>query len=132
MPVATQGTVKSLGPDDLAPRAPRSSSPTPITCSCAPATSWCARWAGSTASWRGTGPILTDSGGFQVFSLSKLRRLGEEGVEFRSHLDGSLRLLTPEICVEIQHALGVDILHPLDECLPHPATVEPRPSGRSR
>ena len=69
------------------------------------------------------GPILTDSGGFQVFSLSKLRRLGEEGVEFRSHIDGSLRLLTPEICVEIQHALGVDILHPLDECLPHPASL---------
>ena len=70
------------------------------------------------------GPILTDSGGFQVFSLAKLRKIGEEGVEFRSHVDGSLRLLSPEICVEIQHALGVDILHPLDECLAYPATVE--------
>jgi len=70
------------------------------------------------------GPILTDSGGFQVFSLSKLRRLGEEGAEFSSHLDGSRRLLTPEICVEIQHALGVDILHPLDECLPHAVSLE--------
>jgi queuine tRNA-ribosyltransferase len=70
------------------------------------------------------GPILTDSGGFQVFSLSKLRRLGEEGVEFRSHLDGSVRLLTPEICMDIQHALGVDILHPLDECLPHAVSFD--------
>ena len=69
------------------------------------------------------GPILTDSGGFQVFSLSKLRRIGEEGVEFRSHVDGSLRTLTPESCVAVQHALGVDVLHPLDECLAHPATT---------
>jgi queuine tRNA-ribosyltransferase len=70
------------------------------------------------------GPILTDSGGFQVWSLSKLRKIGEEGVEFRSHVDGSLRLLSPERCIEIQHALGVDIIHPLDECLAHPATLD--------
>jgi queuine tRNA-ribosyltransferase len=70
------------------------------------------------------GPILTDSGGFQVWSLAKLRKIGEDGVEFRSHVDGSLRFLSPEICVTVQHALGVDILHPLDECLAYPATVE--------
>jgi queuine tRNA-ribosyltransferase len=68
------------------------------------------------------GPILTDSGGFQVWSLAKLRTLGEDGVEFRSHIDGSLRFLSPELVVEIQDALGVDVLHPLDECLAHPAT----------
>src|SRR5262249_40240319 len=68
------------------------------------------------------GPILTDSGGFQVWSLSRLRTVSEEGVEFRSHLDGSLRLLSPELCVEIQHALGADIIHPLDECLAQPAS----------
>src|SRR5262245_37364548 len=68
------------------------------------------------------GPILTDSGGFQVFSLSGLRKIGEAGVEFRSHVDGSLRLLSPERSIEVQHALGVDIVHPLDECLAHPAT----------
>ena len=67
-----------------------------------------------------------------MWSLSDLRRIGEEGVEFRSHVDGSLRTLTPESCVAVQHALGVDVLHPLDECLAHPATVEPRPSARSR
>jgi queuine tRNA-ribosyltransferase len=70
------------------------------------------------------GPILTDSGGFQVWSLSNLRRIGEEGVEFRSHVDGTLRTLTPESVVAVQHALGVDVLHPLDECLAHPATLE--------
>ena len=59
-----------------------------------------------------------------MWSLAKLRKIGEDGVEFRSHVDGSLRFLSPEICVAIQHALGVDILHPLDECLAYPATVE--------
>ncbi|MEK7372914.1 MAG: tRNA guanosine(34) transglycosylase Tgt, partial [candidate division NC10 bacterium] len=68
------------------------------------------------------GPILTDSGGFQVWSLTKLRKVTEEGVEFRSHVDGSLHFLSPETCVEIQQALGVDIIHPLDECLAQPAT----------
>jgi queuine tRNA-ribosyltransferase len=64
------------------------------------------------------GPILTDSGGFQVFSLAALRRVGEDGVEFRSHLDGSLHLLTPEMAIEVQNALGSDISMVLDECPP--------------
>src|SRR5947209_13775049 len=68
------------------------------------------------------GPILTDSGGYQVWSLARLRKIGEHGVEFRSHVDGSRRLLSPETCIEIQHALGADIIHPLDECLAYPAT----------
>lgn len=68
------------------------------------------------------GPILTDSGGFQVFSLSKLRKIKPEGVEFQSHLDGSKHLLSPEKVIEIQEALGSDIMMPLDECLPYPST----------
>jgi queuine tRNA-ribosyltransferase len=64
------------------------------------------------------GPILTDSGGFQVFSLSALRKVSDDGVEFRSHLDGSLHLLTPEKAVEVQRALGSDISMVLDECPP--------------
>ena len=67
-------------------------------------------------------PILTDSGGFQVYSLSSLRKLSEEGVQFQSHLDGSRHLLTPEKAVEIQAALGSDIAMVLDECVPYPAT----------
>ena len=67
------------------------------------------------------GPILTDSGGFQVFSLSKLRKIDESGVSFSSHLDGTRYTLTPENAMEIQSALGADIIMTLDECTPHPA-----------
>ncbi len=68
--------------------------------------------------------ILTDSGGFQVFSLSKLRKIEEEGVTFRSHLDGSAHFFTPESTVEVQNALGSDIQMQLDECTPYPASHE--------
>src|SRR5436309_1923957 len=68
--------------------------------------------------------ILTDSGGFQVMSLSSLRKITEEGVTFRSHLDGSSHLLTPERSVEIQHLLGADITMAFDECTPFPAPRE--------
>jgi len=70
------------------------------------------------------GPILTDSGGFQVFSLSPLRKIHEDGVTFRSHLDGSTHFLTPEIVMEIQTALGSDIAMAFDECTPYPASRE--------
>ncbi|MBI5562867.1 MAG: tRNA guanosine(34) transglycosylase Tgt [Deltaproteobacteria bacterium] len=70
------------------------------------------------------GPILTDSGGFQVWSLGKLRRIDEEGVSFASHLDGARCVLTPESVVEIQEALGSDIIMPLDECTPYPSSRE--------
>jgi len=70
------------------------------------------------------GPILTDSGGFQVFSLSPLRKISDEGVEFRSHLDGSTHFLTPELATQIQAALGSDIAMAFDECTPYPATKE--------
>src|SRR5262245_41433127 len=67
------------------------------------------------------GPILTDSGGYQVFSLGAMRKLSEEGVRFQSHLDGSYHLLTPESVVQIQEALASDIAMVLDECIPHDA-----------
>ena len=69
-------------------------------------------------------PILTDSGGFQVFSLGALRKIKEEGVEFRSHIDGSKQFISPEISVEIQEALGADIIMAFDECCPYPSTYE--------
>src|SRR3954463_13679498 len=68
--------------------------------------------------------ILTDSGGFQVMSLAALRKIAEEGVAFRSHLDGSRHLLTPERSVEIQRLLGADITMAFDECTPFPAERE--------
>jgi queuine tRNA-ribosyltransferase len=123
MPVATQGTVKSLSPADLRAAGAQIVLANTYHLFLRPGHELVSEMGGLHRFMAWDGPILTDSGGFQVFSLSKLRRLGEEGVEFRSHIDGSLRLLTPEICVEIQHALGVDILHPLDECLPHPVSL---------
>jgi len=72
-------------------------------------------------------PILTDSGGFQIFSLSDLRRVGDDGVRFRSHLDGSEHFLSPERALEIEIALGADIIMALDECIEAPA-----PESRAR
>ncbi len=69
-------------------------------------------------------PILTDSGGFQVMSLSKLRKITKEGVRFQSHIDGSYHMFTPEKVMEIQNAIGADIIMSFDECPPYPATKE--------
>src|SRR5699024_4860217 len=69
-------------------------------------------------------PILTDSGGFQVFSLAHRRKITEDGVTFRSHIDGSKKFLSPEIAMEIQHTLGSDIMMAFDECAPYPSTYE--------
>ncbi len=68
--------------------------------------------------------ILTDSGGFQVFSLGKMRKISEEGVTFKSHIDGSTKFISPEVAVEIQNALGSDIMMAFDECVPYPASRE--------
>jgi queuine tRNA-ribosyltransferase len=72
--------------------------------------------------WRRS--ILTDSGGFQIFSLSGLRKISEEGVKFQSHIDGSYLFISPEKSIEIQQELGADIIVCFDECTPHPATFE--------
>lgn len=122
MPVATQGSVKALGPDDLRAAGVQIVLANTYHLFLRPGPERVRALGGLHRFMGWDGPILTDSGGFQVFSLSKLRRLGEDGVEFRSHLDGSLRLLSPELAVDIQHALGVDVLHPLDECLAYPAS----------
>src|SRR5215470_5799809 len=68
--------------------------------------------------------LLTDSGGFQVWSLGKLRKINEEGTEFRSHVDGSLKFLSPEVSMEVQVVLGSDIVMVFDECAPGNATHE--------
>ncbi len=69
-------------------------------------------------------PILTDSGGFQVFSLKELRTIEEDGVEFKSHLDGSKHFFSPEKVMEIENSLGADIIMAFDECCPYPSTYE--------
>src|SRR5206468_8857308 len=73
-------------------------------------------------SWNG--PILTDSGGYQIFSLAKLRKITEEGAHFQNHLDGSAAFISPEITIEIQQTLGSDIMMVLDECPPWPCEYD--------
>jgi queuine tRNA-ribosyltransferase len=68
--------------------------------------------------------LLTDSGGFQVYSIAANQKVSEQGISFQSHLDGSRHLLTPELCMDVQTALGVDIMMCLDECVPYPASRE--------
>ena len=70
------------------------------------------------------GPVLTDSGGFQVFSLAKLRDISEEGVKFKSHLDGSILFMSPEDSIHIQEKIGSDIAMSFDECIPYPSSYE--------
>ena len=122
MPVATQGSVKSLAPSDLTAAGAQIVLANTYHLLLRPGHELVRELGGLHRFMGWDGPILTDSGGFQVFSLSKLRRIGEDGVEFRSHVDGSLRTLSPESCIAVQHSLGVDVLHPLDECLAQPAT----------
>src|SRR5437867_9569026 len=124
MPVATQGTVKSLTPSDLRGARAQIVLANTYHLFLRPGHEVVRELGGLHRFMGWPGPILTDSGGFQVWSLSRLRKIGEHGVEFRSHVDGSRRLLSPETCIEIQHALGADIIHPLDECLAYPATRE--------
>ncbi len=124
MPVATQGTVKGLTPSDLRAAGAQILLANTYHLFLRPGHEVVRELGGLHRFMGWDGPILTDSGGFQVFSLSRLRKIAENGVEFRSHVDGTLRSLSPESCVEIQHALGADIIHPLDECLAHPATLE--------
>ncbi len=123
MPVATQGSVKSLSPADLRATGTQMVLANTYHLLLRPGPDVVRGLGGLHAFMGWDGPLLTDSGGFQVWSLARLRRLREEGVEFRSHVDGALHLLTPERVVAVQHALGVDVLHPLDECLAQPATA---------
>lgn len=121
MPVGTVGSVKAIAPDDLAAIGAPIILGNTYHLYLRPGDELVARHGGlhGFASWPGA--ILTDSGGFQVFSLSSLRKIREEGVEFRSHLDGSRHLFTPESVVGIQRNLNSDIMMVLDECVPYGA-----------
>src|SRR5215813_4785478 len=120
MPVATQGTVKGLTPSDLRGAGAQIVLANTYHLFLRPGDDVVRELGGLHQFMRWDGPILTDSGGFQVWSLSRLRKITENGVEFRSHVDGSLRSLSPERCIESQDAVGVDVIHPLDECLAYP------------
>ena len=124
MPVGTHGTVKALGPDDLRAAGAQIVLANTYHLFLRPGYEVVRELGGLHRFMGWDGVILTDSGGFQVFSLSKLRRITEAGVEFRSPVDGSTHFLSPEIAVQVQQALGADIIHPLDECLAYPASHE--------
>jgi queuine tRNA-ribosyltransferase len=121
MPVGTHGTVKALGPDDLRVAGAQIVLANTYHLFLKPGHHVVRELGGLHRFMGWDGAILTDSGGFQVFSLAKLRKISDGGVEFRSPVDGSAHFLSPEIAVEVQQALGADIIHPLDECLAYPA-----------
>src|SRR6266508_135315 len=115
MPVGTQATVKALTPDDLRAAGVQVILANTYHLSLRPGHERIARLGGLHRFMGWDGPILTDSGGFQVFSLAHLGRVDEDGVTFASHLDGSPQRLTPERAIEIQEALGSDIAMAFDQ-----------------
>jgi queuine tRNA-ribosyltransferase len=124
MPVGTQGTVKTMTPEEL-----NANNVQMIVCNTyhlylRPGHET-VRQAGGLSKYIGWHkPILTDSGGYQVYSLAPLRQLSEDGVKFQSHIDGSRHFFTPELVVQIQHALGSDVAMCLDVCPPYPVSFD--------
>ena len=124
MPVGTQGTVKTLSPEELKTMGAGFILGNTYHLFLRPGHETVRKAGGLHRFMNWDGGILTDSGGFQVFSLGELRKITEEGVAFRSHLDGSRQFLSPEKSMEVQMALGSDIAMAFDECTPYPADYE--------
>jgi queuine tRNA-ribosyltransferase len=123
MPVGTVATVKALYPEQVKAAGADVILANTYHLMLRPGAERIARLGGLHTFMRWVGPILTDSGGFQVMSLSKIREVTEEGARFQSHLDGSRHMLTPERSIEIQCLLGADIQMQLDECIEYPAAA---------
>jgi len=121
MPVATVGAVRGVRPEDLRRLGAEIVLANAYHLSLRPGVEVIRELGGLSAFMGWHGPVLTDSGGFQVFSLAELVRIADDGVSIRSHLDGSMKHLTPAGIVELEEAFGVDILMPLDDCAPYPA-----------
>jgi queuine tRNA-ribosyltransferase len=124
MPVGTAGAVKAVLPRDLQEMGAQIVLANTYHLMLRPGDALVASLGGLHGFTGWKGPFLTDSGGYQVFSLAGLRQLSEEGVAFQSHLDGSRHLLTPERSLEVQRHLGADIVMSFDECAPYPAAKE--------
>ena len=124
MPVGTQATVKSMTPEELKEVGAQIILANTYHLFLRPGHELIKEAGGLHEFMHWDRPILTDSGGFQVFSLGALRTISEEGVEFRSHLDGSKQFLSPEKAMEVENALGADIIMAFDECCPYPSTYE--------
>ncbi|MFU8895604.1 MAG: tRNA guanosine(34) transglycosylase Tgt [Gammaproteobacteria bacterium] len=124
MPVGTYGTVKAMTPEELQSLGARIILGNTFHLMLRPGEQIVAAHGGLHGFMHWDGPILTDSGGFQVWSLAELRKISEQGVRFASPVDGAQVFLGPERSMEIQHALGADIVMVFDECTPHPATEQ--------
>ena len=124
MPVGTQATVKTLSPEELKAMNSAVILSNTYHLWLRPGADIVEKAGGLHKFMNYDGPILTDSGGFQVFSLAKPKDISEEGVKFKSHLDGSNLFLTPEISIGVQNKLDSDIAMSFDECIPYPASYE--------
>ncbi len=122
MPVGTYGTVKAMTPIDVRQSGAQILLGNTFHLMLRPGAEIIQAHGGLHGFMHWSGPILTDSGGFQVFSLGKMRKLKEDGVHFQSPIDGSPVYLTPEISMQMQRVLGSDIVMAFDECTPYPAT----------
>ncbi|MBE3594470.1 MAG: tRNA guanosine(34) transglycosylase Tgt [Candidatus Carbobacillus altaicus] len=121
MPVGTQATVKAMTPEELREIGAQIILSNTYHLWLRPGEEIIAEAGGLHAFMNWPHPILTDSGGFQVFSLQKIREITEDGVHFASHLDGSPLFMSPEVSIRVQNALGADIIMSFDECPPYPA-----------
>lgn len=124
MPVGTQGSVKGISPQELGEIGSQMILGNTYHLMLRPGPELVAAHGGLPGFTAYPGPFLTDSGGFQVMSLGHMRKITEEGVTFKSHLDGSKVLLTPERSMAVQEALGADVIMAFDECPPYPAEPE--------
>lgn len=124
MPVGTLATVKSLSPEEIKSLGAGVILANTYHLHIRPGEDIVAKHGGLHNFMHYDGPILTDSGGFQVFSLADNRQIKEEGVTFKSHLDGSKLFFSPEVAIGIEEKLGADIIMSFDECIPYPATYE--------
>jgi queuine tRNA-ribosyltransferase len=124
MPVGTQASVKALTPEQLRCLGAEIILSNTYHLYVRPGHQLIAALGGLHRFMNWHGPILTDSGGFQIYSLGNLRKITEDGADFQSHIDGSRHFLSPEAAVEIQEALGSDIMMCLDECIAYPASPE--------
>jgi len=124
MPVGTQATVKGMSPAELKEIGARIILSNTYHLHMRPGSELIREAGGLHRFMSWDGPILTDSGGFQIFSLSDLRDINEEGVTFKSHIDGSKQFISPETAIQIQNNLGADIIMAFDECTPYPCDHE--------
>ncbi len=123
MPVGTQATVKSVSPEELQAAGAQIILSNTYHLMLRPGSALIKEFGGLHSFMNWHGPILTDSGGFQVWSLGHLRKLDENGVTFQSHIDGSRHVLSPEKIMQIEAEIGADIILPLDICSPYPCTT---------